>query len=125
MMIHMIFAAVATIDVQRAGPARPWPARAGPCQPVAGRAGPRAAPGRTTPGYGPRPRPMARSVGHFDGPRASRAGFLPGRATTHCQPDSKKTLAGLYLAGHSPLPQLSRPLLQKKELSRPQPIAKT
>jgi hypothetical protein len=28
------------IDVQRAGPVRPWPARAGPGQPAAGRAGP-------------------------------------------------------------------------------------
>jgi hypothetical protein len=47
------------------------------------RCGPRRATGcsgRTTPGYGPRPRPMARSVGHFNGPRATRAAFSPGRA---------------------------------------------
>jgi hypothetical protein len=65
----------------------------GPARPACGllgrtglaRCGPRRATGRsgrTTPGYGPRPRPMARSVGHFDGPRATRAAFSPGRATS-------------------------------------------
>jgi hypothetical protein len=64
------------------GPARPARGPLGPNR--AARCGPRRATGRsgrTTPGYGPRPRPMARSVGHFDGPRATRIAFSPGRAT--------------------------------------------
>jgi hypothetical protein len=52
---------------------RPWPARAGPCRHAAGRIGPRAAPDRASTVPGPRPRPMARSVGHFVGPRATWA----------------------------------------------------
>jgi hypothetical protein len=60
------------IDVQRAGPIRPWPARVGSGRPAMGRYGPH---GSTTYGLVLRPRPMARSTGHFIGPQITRAAF--------------------------------------------------
>jgi hypothetical protein len=52
------------------GPARyrPWPSRAGLCWYSAGRIAPRDAPDRASTVPGARPRPVARSVGHFVGP---------------------------------------------------------
>jgi hypothetical protein len=52
---------VVVIDVQRAGPVRPWPARAGPGQPAAGRYGLRAT------RVGP-PTDTGRDLGPWPGP---------------------------------------------------------
>jgi hypothetical protein len=108
------------IDVQRAGLVRPWPARAGPGQPAAGRAGPdhtglRAATSAHGPVRGPFWRATGQSGRLFTGPGYSPlpAGF------------QKKNLAGLYLAGHSPLPELSRPLLKNRPIPKKTKQAKS